>query len=630
MMKWSVPVVFAALLTGTAAPPVVAAPAGRASAELPSVSVARGYDLRRVATSLDFPTGITFGGGKTWVSEAGIPPAKFGPRVVELRPSSRRARKVLAASNLPKGILLPPLIDVTYNRGRLWVTHRQKGVNGWVVGAISSFDPGNPVASFKTAVTNLPSAGDHFTEELVFDRNGRAYFGQGTATNSSVVGPDNDLITKWLENFPNFHDFPAKDVVLSGVEYRTPNVLTDGIPDDTAVTAPFMPFNSGPVEEGTVVRGASSANPQQGIVAGVGTVYSFDASAADPTATLRLEAWGLRNPFGVGLDPLDDRRLFVTNNGSDIRTARTPGPGPIDALPERELGDLEPVGARPIANDFDDMTVLEVGGQEEFFGWPDYFHDPDTGNPLPVTDPLFCRSRLLQPECSNDFVLAENFRETLDVKPAFAQFELHSSANKFDFSRARRFGFRGDAFVAETGGFVPITGALDFAGYKVVRVDRDSGRVRDFIVNTGNTVDEVFNPRSFNKPIDVKFHRGRMHIVDFGLFEPGVNIAQNNTGKVWTVTASCPTLNVSPRSIRVGKRSTVTVTARRGSEPAADVRLHAQGRGVSVRATTNARGVARLSFRPTTAGIVRVNVRGQSCRAARIGVNAGQQPSLTG
>jgi glucose/arabinose dehydrogenase len=85
------------------------------------------------------------------------------------------------------------------------------GVNRWAVGAISSFDPKNPVRTFKTAITNLPSAGDHFTEELVFDREGRAYFGQGTATNTSVVGPDNGRFTKWLENFPNFHDFPAKE-----------------------------------------------------------------------------------------------------------------------------------------------------------------------------------------------------------------------------------------------------------------------------------------------------------------------------------------------------------------------------------------------------------------------------------
>lgn len=61
--------------------------------------------------------------------------------------------------------------------------------------------------------------------------------------------------------------------MLSGSEYRTPNVLTDDDLNDVAVTAPFMPFSSGPVAEGAVVRGVSAANPQKGIIAGVGTVY---------------------------------------------------------------------------------------------------------------------------------------------------------------------------------------------------------------------------------------------------------------------------------------------------------------------------------------------------------------------
>ncbi|MDQ3348753.1 MAG: hypothetical protein M3545_12390 [Acidobacteriota bacterium] len=44
-------------------------------------------------------------------------------------------------------------------------------------------------------MTNLPSSGDHHTDEIAFDTAGRAYFSLGTATNSSVVGPDNSFIT---------------------------------------------------------------------------------------------------------------------------------------------------------------------------------------------------------------------------------------------------------------------------------------------------------------------------------------------------------------------------------------------------------------------------------------------------
>jgi hypothetical protein len=93
----------------------------------------------------------------------------------------------------------------------------------------------------------------------------------------------------------------------------------------------------------------------------------------------------------------------------------------------------------------------------------------------------------------------------------------------------------GNLFVAETGSFPPITGAPDLVGYKVVQVDRDTGAVSDFITHTSNTVEDIFNPNGFNKPIDVKFQDGTMFIVDFGVFEPGLGLAEPGTGKVWTV-----------------------------------------------------------------------------------------------
>lgn len=523
MKRWLIPLI--PLLTLA-----LLAPAGIAQSQTPApagVSVPPGYSLATFATGLDFPTGITFGAGAVWVSEAGI---GSSPKVKELAPDGTVATILdaaqLPAGRLPAGRLLSPLIDVTYHDGWLWITHLQVGVNGWHVGAISKFRPDNAVATFTTVITNLPSSGDHHTDEIAFGGDGRAYVSIGSATNSSVVGPDNFFITGWLGNFPTFRDFPARSVVLSGIEYTTANPLTAD-PDDTAVTAPFRPFNSGPVPANTVVAGASPASPQEGIIAGVGSVYSFDPSVASPASTLRLEMWGLRNPFGVGLDPLHPGTLLVTNNGADIRSV------PRD-------GTLAVVEPRPIANDFDDLFVASAGGGVEFAGWPDFFHDPQTGAVLPVTDPLFCDAAPEPAIPCPDLVFHARFRKSLTVQPAFAQFELHSSANKFDVSTARSFGSVGDLFVAETGSFVPITGAQQFTGYKVVRVDRGSGRVTDFIVNQGDTAEELFDPASFNKPIDVKFRDEVMFIVDFGVFEPGLNLMQPRTGKVWVVTRGMP------------------------------------------------------------------------------------------
>jgi glucose/arabinose dehydrogenase len=524
--------------------------------------VASGYTLETLATGLDFPTAIASdGAGRLWVTE-GAPTPDLVPRVRAVDETGD-VTTVLAATDLADGVLAGPLTDVTWRDGWLWITHRQTGANGWLVGAISRFQPADPRGTFTTVITNLPSAGDHYAEEIVFDATGRAYFSQGSATNSGVVGPDNELITGWLAMFPDFHDFAPVDLVLAASSYRTLNPLTED-PNDRVVTAPFQAFGSGPVSAGTRVLAATPAQPREGMIAGNGAVYSFDADAAgsdcppgqpsSSTPDLRLEAWGLRNPYGIGLDPADPSRLYVTNNGADIRSIAQPSEQASgvssyggydegdnddeDEDDEDALSSLLPVGSRPIANDWDDLYVLDVGGDQEFYGWPDYYHLP-SGDVAPVTDPFFCRPEYEdqpQIECPT-FVLESSFRAELQTERAVAEFETHVSANKFDVASGC-FAGEGDIFVAETGSFVPITGATEFVGYKVVRVNRETGEVRDFIGQGEREREDIFQPEAFSKPIDVKFDGDRMLIVDFGMFEPGLGIQVPGTGKIWVVRRS--------------------------------------------------------------------------------------------
>jgi hypothetical protein len=117
------------------------------------------------------------------------------------------------------------------------------------------------------------------------------------------------------------------------------------------------------------------------------------------------------------------------------------------------------------------------------------------------------------------------------VQPAFAELELHSSANMFDFSPNANFGFKGDIFIAETGSIPPGTGATSLVGFKIARVDRTTGSVTDFIAHTSNDRSTILDPSGFNKPIDVKFNASKMFIADFGTFAPA-------TGKVWMVAPS--------------------------------------------------------------------------------------------
>ena len=173
-----------------------------------------------------------------------------------------------------------PINDVTYHGGWLWITAEQVGVNGWDVGAISKFKPSaaNPASTFTTVITNLPSNGDHGTDQVVFDKQGTAYFSQGTATNSGVEGTDNGLATS--SGLSTFHDFAPVPIVLGGSSYT--NTATGTIPSET--TSPYEPFGV-TAPAGTLVPAATPATPQEGIIAGGGTVYSFnprEGSDLDP------------------------------------------------------------------------------------------------------------------------------------------------------------------------------------------------------------------------------------------------------------------------------------------------------------------------------------------------------------
>jgi hypothetical protein len=90
-------------------------------------------------------------------------------------------------------------------------------------------------------------------------------------------------------------------------------------------------------------------------------------------------------------------------------------------------------------------------------------------------------------------------------------------------------------FIAETGAFAPATGAQTLTGHKVVRVDLTSGTSQDFLVNTGTTPAELYDPTNFNKPIDVLFVGDVMHVVDLGVFVPPLSLATPASGKIWAL-----------------------------------------------------------------------------------------------
>ena len=486
-----------------------------------NIIVPSGYTVTAVATGLNFPTAISLQGESIWVAEGGI--GKTAPAVKHIDKNGH-VTTVLQDTDLAPGVLVGPITGITFAEGKVWLSHIQTiNSTGQVVpsdtmgavpvGAISSFKPHKPVRSFETMVRGLPSFGDHPSPSVAFS-GGRMYFATGLPTNSGVVGPDN----RWAEANPSFHDFPAVDIFLSGNGYLNPAAFL-GHPPGSVITEPFMAFGSGTVKADTMVPAATPANPGNGIIiAGGGALYSINIHGDGPKPEMRLEAWGFRNDYGLAFDPFNDGLLFVSNNGADAR------------------------GSRPIANDWDDMFIVHPGQTPQFFGWPDYFHDPTTRQPRPVSDSFFCPpgdSSTSVPPCPQ-FAFSDTFRSTLKVEPAFAEIENHSSANMFDFSTDQAFGFQGDIFIAETGSLPPGTGATTLTGYKIARIDRATGMVSDFITHLDQNQGTIFPAgsincpaTSFNKPIDVKFKGPDMFIADMGCFFPGPTTA--GTGKIWMV-----------------------------------------------------------------------------------------------
>lgn len=155
---------------------------------------------------------------------------------------------------------------------------------------------------------------------------GFLYFGQGTATNSAVVGEDNAQFG-WLLRKPAFHDVPCSDVTLTGRNFTTENPLT-ATDDDRATTGAFSPFGT-TTTDGQVIKGAVPCN---------GAIMKVRLTGGAP----ELVAWGFRNPFGLAFSPGGE--LYVTDNSYDER------------------------GSRPVWGTGDLLFAVKPG---MWYGWPD-------------------------------------------------------------------------------------------------------------------------------------------------------------------------------------------------------------------------------------------------------------------
>lgn len=421
------------------------------------IHLPKGYTIEVFAQNLTTPINMIFAStGEIFLADAGV---------------ADNNGKVLKYINGKFQIIAdgftPPLTGINYLNGNLYVSHRGKitvvNQNGDKIDILSG----------------LPSLGDHHNNQVIFGKDGKMYFGQGTATNSGVVGEDNK---DWVEKHPFFHDYPGSNIMLRGYNFQSKDILTYS-KHDKAVTGAYSPFGlpSMPYE---IVKGTNKAS---------GSILRANLDGSN----LQVVAWGLRNPFRMKFDKLD--RLFSTNHGIDVR------------------------GSRPIANSPDEFHIIQFS---IWYGWPDYTAG------LPVTLPMFKPDDGPQPK----YLLAQH--PMIPPKP-YSTFTPHSAVMGFDFNYNNNFGHYGDAYIAEFGSEAPRTTGgkpLPAVGHRVSRIDMSTGNVHTFAINKSGYSASYTGGGGFERPIDIIFDKGgNMYVLDFGLASEGHHGYEPNTGVIWLI-----------------------------------------------------------------------------------------------
>ena len=432
-----------------------------------------GYRAEVVLAGLMYPTSVEFDDASTlYVAEGGYMPGDESrtARILKfVAPAEAAAGQVVVASGLSA-----PVTDLLWYHGQLYISHK---------GRISVVEDGQ----LRDLVTDLPSQGDHSNNQLAAGPDGWIYFGQGSVTNSGVVGPDN-FAFGWPPKHPEVCDVPAHDIVLTGEVFESPDPRKPGA---TARTSAFQPFGR-MVPAGTVVKGSVKASS---------SILRMQTDGSG----LEVYAWGFRNPYGVQFGP--DRELYVADAGMDER------------------------GSRHIANEPEKLWRVK---QDGWYGWPDYAAGK------PVTDAEFRPSKSAAPQ----FLMQEH----PDVETPCMTFEPHASITQLDFSR-EAFGAAGSAFLAASGEQSPVTAAQPVrTGYWVKRVDVGTGQAELFFHTRPEALGpaglEYVATAGPKRPVDLRFSPdgSALYVVDIGPIhyvkgEKGPEpMAFPGTGVVWRIT----------------------------------------------------------------------------------------------
>lgn len=426
-----------------------------------AITLDAGYRIEPVLANLSVPTTAIFDGNDLLIGESGWANTA-PPRILRVKPD-------WTIQTVAQDGLVGPVTGLAMVNGQLLVSYK---------GKVSIVESGS---TLRDIITGLPSDGDHQNNNIVLGPDGKIYLGQGTVTNSGVVGEDN-YIFGWLDKHPDIHDVPCKDITLVGQNFETGNPLNPE-KNDKAITGAYKIFGVSSTP-GEVIKGDVKCN---------GAILRFDPDGSNP----EVYAWGLRNPFGLEFDR--NGQLWATYHGADVR------------------------GSRSIFNDPDYLVRVE---KDAWYGWPEFFDGK------PVTNPGFHAPTKEQPQ----FL----WKEHPPLTKAFARFDSHAGANGLVFSPGGAFGFDGAAFVADFGAFLPVTTGVNVKpqGFDVVRVDMNTAEVHGFASNKLPGPNYVNQSGGFDRPSDLLFAPDQsLYVVDWGsstIGPEGLKLVPL-TGAIWRV-----------------------------------------------------------------------------------------------
>ncbi|MFZ6657660.1 PQQ-dependent sugar dehydrogenase [Undibacterium sp. TJN19] len=359
--------------------------------------------MQAFVKNLHFPTSLAVAAdGTVYVAESGLPfdGAPKGGRVLRVNDDG-------SVLELLNGLRQPV-------NGLVWHENGLIISEGGFPGRISHLDLAS--GRHTTLLDDLPGFGNYHTNMVAIGPDNKMYFGQGSMTNSGIIGTDsNDLA--WLREIKHAPDIPGYAITLTG------HVATVTDPEGKPVsTGAFARFGN--------AHAAGTRLPGQTPATASIMRCNLDGSG------LELVAWGMRNAYGLLFLP--DGRLLATEQGTDVR------------------------GVRPVWNCPDFLYEVKPGA---WYGWPDYFGG------LPIDAPVY-RSPQGQAQA---FVLANHAELPPPQLPLLA-FDVNACAVKLA-QIPPGLKHAGDLIVAQFGDERPMTGPPGpWVGRNLVRVSVDDWR----------------------------------------------------------------------------------------------------------------------------------------------------------